>query len=91
MCGMQQDDIGTVPGSCGLPLPGFDMVVLDSKGEPLPTGQMGSIAILSSLTLYFTPTHTPIPTLAPTPTPTHTHALPTLTYAKPSIYLETQA
>lgn len=45
MCGMQLESVGTVPGSCGLPLPGFDIVVLDPSGAPLPTGQMGSIAI----------------------------------------------
>lgn len=45
MCGMQKDGVGTVAGSCGLPLPGFDMVVLDPSGCQVPTGHMGSIAI----------------------------------------------
>ena len=45
MCGMQLDEVGTVPGSCGLPLPGFDMRVLDGRGEDVENGEMGSIAI----------------------------------------------
>mmetsp|Transcript_5337 Transcript_5337/g.10175 ORF Transcript_5337/g.10175 Transcript_5337/m.10175 type:complete len:291 (+) Transcript_5337:3-875(+) len=45
MCGMQLEEVGTVPGSCGLPLPGFDMRVLDGKGEEVEVDEMGSIAI----------------------------------------------
>jgi len=45
MCGMQLDDVGTVPGSCGAPLPGFDMVVLDENGHEVKENEMGSIAL----------------------------------------------
>jgi len=31
MCGIQLDGVGTVGGSCGLPLPGLDIQVLDPE------------------------------------------------------------
>ena len=46
MCGLQLDSVGTVPGSCGLPLPGYRLEVLDrDTGVPLPPGETGSFAI----------------------------------------------
>jgi propionyl-CoA synthetase len=36
MCGMQFDTHGTIPGSCGLPLPFFDMRVLRPPDETDP-------------------------------------------------------
>lgn len=45
MCGMQFEDVGTALGSCGLPLPGFDMRVLGEDGKEVRKGEMGSIAI----------------------------------------------
>jgi propionyl-CoA synthetase len=46
MCGVQLDDVGTTLGSCSLPLPGYDMCVLDPEsGEELSDGEMGAIAI----------------------------------------------
>eukprot|EP00039_Didymoeca_costata_P001490 m.52921 g.52921 ORF g.52921 m.52921 type:complete len:681 (-) comp10828_c1_seq4:67-2109(-) len=46
MCGMQLEGVGTVPGSCGLPLPGYNMQVLDPEtGEECEAGKTGSIAI----------------------------------------------
>jgi len=41
MCGVQALEVGTTPGSCGLPLPGYDMKVLDEKGEGVDDGVMG--------------------------------------------------
>ena len=50
MCGVQFDDIGTRSGSAGLPLPGFDLCVLDPKtGAELRPGEMGSIALRQPL------------------------------------------
>jgi len=50
MCGVQVDDVGTVPGSCGLPVPGYDVRVLDpATGEEKAPGGgedgMGEIAV----------------------------------------------
>ena len=46
MCGMQLEDVGTTPGSCGLTLHGYDMRVLDPETkEEVEDGVMGSIAI----------------------------------------------
>lgn len=53
MCGMQLDTVGTVPGSCGMPLPFFEMKVLQpadeetgtAGGAELPVNEQGSIAI----------------------------------------------
>jgi len=53
MCGMQLDTVGTVPGSCGMPLPFYEMKVLQPAdeetgtlgGAELPSNQQGSIAI----------------------------------------------
>lgn len=45
MCGMQLDDVGTTPGSCSLPLPGYDMRVLNEAGEEVGCGEMGTIAL----------------------------------------------
>ena len=45
MCGMQFEDVGTRLGSCGLPLPGFDIQVLDEAGAELGPDEMGSVAI----------------------------------------------
>ena len=33
------------PGSATLPIPGFNIQILDSEGNPLPAGEQGSIAI----------------------------------------------
>jgi acyl-CoA synthetase (AMP-forming)/AMP-acid ligase II len=33
------------PGSCGLPLPGTEILIIDETGEPLPTGQKGQIVV----------------------------------------------
>ena len=50
MCGMQFEDIGTRSGSAGLPLPGFDLCVLDpASGQELGPGEMGSIALRQPL------------------------------------------
>ncbi|KAH8061009.1 synthetase [Aureococcus anophagefferens] len=45
MCGVQFDDVGTALGSCALPLPGYDLRVLDAGGAEVARGDMGSIAI----------------------------------------------
>ena len=45
MCGVQLQGVGTTLGSCSLPLPGYDMAVLDADGNELPAERMGSIAI----------------------------------------------
>jgi propionyl-CoA synthetase len=45
MCGVQLEGVGTTLGSCSLPLPGYDMAVLDPDGNELADGEMGSIAI----------------------------------------------
>ena len=46
IAGMQLDSIGTVPGSCSLPLPGFDVRVLDAtSGQEVEPGILGSVAI----------------------------------------------
>ena len=46
MVGMQRDDVGTKPGSCGMPLPGYDLRVIDEETcEEVPTGTMGTIAL----------------------------------------------
>lgn len=50
---MQLDTVGTVPGSCGMPLPFFEMKVLQpadeetgtAGGAELPVNEQGSIAI----------------------------------------------
>jgi propionyl-CoA synthetase len=57
MCGFQYDDIETVPGACALPVPGFDIQVLDPEtGEKQPAGTSGSIAIKLPLPPGFMPT-----------------------------------
>ena len=33
------------PGSPTVPLPGYDVQVVDSAGQPVPTGQMGSLVV----------------------------------------------
>lgn len=33
------------PGSCGLPLPGTEILVIGERGEPLPPGQTGQIVV----------------------------------------------
>ncbi|MER6030914.1 class I adenylate-forming enzyme family protein [Streptomyces sp. NPDC001851] len=33
------------PGSCGLPLPGTEVVVVDDEGAPLPYGEIGEITV----------------------------------------------
>lgn len=43
------------PGSCGLPLPGHGVAIIDEEGQVLPPGQVGELAIT-----------TPFPTLART-------------------------
>ena len=45
MCGVQLDDVRTTLGSCSLPLPGYDICVLDPEGNEVEDGEMGSIAI----------------------------------------------
>ncbi|GMH49958.1 hypothetical protein TrVE_jg831 [Triparma verrucosa] len=47
MCGVQFSDVGTVGGSCGLPLPGFDIQILnpETKERITAPGVLGSIAI----------------------------------------------
>jgi len=58
MCGVQLQGVGTVGGSCGLPLPGFDVQVLDpeTKGRITTPGILGSIAIKLPLPPGFMPT-----------------------------------
>lgn len=57
MCGFQYDDTKTVPGSCALPVPGFDIRVLDpATGSPQPPNVSGSIAIKLPLPPGFMPT-----------------------------------
>ena len=36
ICGFQDEAIGTVSGSCSLPFPGYNVVVLDEDGNELP-------------------------------------------------------
>eukprot|EP00466_Bigelowiella_natans_P010706 jgi/Bigna1/48318/estExt_Genewise1.C_250103 len=45
ICGLQDDDIGTRPGSASLPLPGYDVTVLNDKGEKLENGTEGHLAL----------------------------------------------
>ena len=33
------------PGSMGLPMPGIDVEVIDERGEPMPPGEVGDIAV----------------------------------------------
>jgi acyl-coenzyme A synthetase/AMP-(fatty) acid ligase len=33
------------PGSMGVPLPGLEVAVVDEQGQPLPTGEVGEIAV----------------------------------------------
>ena len=55
MCGMLLDDVGTVPGSCGMPLPFFDMKVLEpadeeagtSGGAELPAHEQGTCNMMN--------------------------------------------
>ncbi|MEW6984131.1 propionyl-CoA synthetase [Colwelliaceae bacterium 6471] len=35
----------TISGSAGVPIPGYQVKILDAKGKSLPTGEQGSIAI----------------------------------------------
>ncbi|WP_423751678.1 acyl-CoA synthetase [Salinirarus marinus] len=37
--------IGTKPGSIGRPVPGHDVEILDENGDPLPPGEIGTIAL----------------------------------------------
>lgn len=41
-------DMGTKPGSMGLPSPGFDIKLLNEHGEPVDHGEVGQIAIDTS-------------------------------------------
>jgi propionyl-CoA synthetase len=36
ICGIQLEGVGAKPGSCGLPLPGWDVVVMGKDGSPMP-------------------------------------------------------
>jgi propionyl-CoA synthetase len=43
---MQLDGVGVKAGSCSLPLPGYDVQVLDAEShEEMPPGELGSLAI----------------------------------------------
>ena len=42
-CGAKLD--GHSPVSIGLPLPGWDLVVVDRSGEPVPVGEVGELVI----------------------------------------------
>jgi propionyl-CoA synthetase len=44
--GMQLEDVGFKAGSCSLPLPGYDVRVLDAEThEEMPVGELGSLAV----------------------------------------------
>lgn len=45
ICGFQDDAVGLKPGSTSLPFPGYDIVILDEAGKPLPPNTPGVIAI----------------------------------------------
>jgi propionyl-CoA synthetase len=39
------DPMPVKPGSCTVPVPGYDLAVLDQAGQPLPPGQEGALCI----------------------------------------------
>ena len=45
--------IKSKPGSAGLPLPGYDVAVLDDNNEPVPAGELGQIAVGQDNPGYF--------------------------------------
>lgn len=46
MVGLQREDVGTRAGSCGMPLPGYDLRVIDETTcKEVPVGEMGTIAL----------------------------------------------
>eukprot|EP00946_MAST-07B_sp_MAST-7B-sp1_P004029 g4029.t1 len=46
IAGMQLEDVGFKAGSCSLPLPGYDVRVLNSEThEQMPIGELGSLAV----------------------------------------------
>eukprot|EP00405_Crypthecodinium_cohnii_P017367 CAMPEP_0206450530 /NCGR_PEP_ID=MMETSP0324_2-20121206/18782_1 /ASSEMBLY_ACC=CAM_ASM_000836 /TAXON_ID=2866 /ORGANISM="Crypthecodinium cohnii, Strain Seligo" /LENGTH=660 /DNA_ID=CAMNT_0053920201 /DNA_START=35 /DNA_END=2017 /DNA_ORIENTATION=- len=45
ICGFLDDKIGSQPGSCSLPMPGYDLQVLDDAGKPVPRGTVGTLAV----------------------------------------------
>jgi len=45
ICGFQDAAIGMKSGSCSLPLPGYDVQVLDDQGNQVPAGTPGTIAV----------------------------------------------
>jgi len=45
ICGIQDKTIGARPGSASLPLPGYDVQVLDEKGNPISEGSPGALAV----------------------------------------------
>eukprot|EP00927_Polykrikos_kofoidii_P028505 TRINITY_DN24878_c0_g1_i1.p1 TRINITY_DN24878_c0_g1~~TRINITY_DN24878_c0_g1_i1.p1 ORF type:complete len:681 (+),score=92.01 TRINITY_DN24878_c0_g1_i1:116-2158(+) len=44
ICGFQDEAIGMKPGSASLPMPGYDIRILDENGQELPNGTPGMIA-----------------------------------------------
>jgi len=43
--GFLDDKIGSQPGSCSLPMPGYDLQVLDDAGMQVPRGTVGTLAM----------------------------------------------
>lgn len=45
ICGFQDDEIGMKSGSCSLPFPGYNLVVMDDNGAVQPRGTVGTLAV----------------------------------------------
>jgi benzoate-CoA ligase family protein len=41
------------PGSSGLPVPGYEVMVVDDEGRPSPTGQLGNLRVKGDSTMAF--------------------------------------
>jgi benzoate-CoA ligase family protein len=41
------------PGSSGLPVPGYDAVIIDDEGRPVPTGEIGNLRVRGDSTMAY--------------------------------------
>lgn len=49
ICGLQDESLGTRPGSVSLPVPGYDVRVMGDDGTQQPVGQPGSLVVRAPL------------------------------------------